>query len=86
MLFNTGEDKNQIQLIKTIYNNTTQPIASFSDTVIAYHTRLSFINMRGKHILGAVKYYTNELLMANMSKDNLISYQTLLSLPEDFVS
>ena len=53
VLFNTGEDKSQIQLIKTIYNNTTQPIASFRDTVIAYDTRnYPYINMREADIGG----------------------------------
>ena len=53
VLFNPGEDKNQIQLIKTIYNNTTQPIASFRDTVIAYDTRnYPYINMREADIGG----------------------------------
>jgi hypothetical protein len=53
VLYNTGEDKNQIQLIETIYNNTTQPIASFRDTVIAYDTRnYPYINMREADIGG----------------------------------
>jgi hypothetical protein len=53
VLYNTGEDKNQIQLIETIYNNITQPIASFRDTVIAYDTRnYPYINMREADIGG----------------------------------
>src|SRR5919108_2570044 len=48
-----GEDKKQIQLIKTIYNNDTYPIASFRDTVIAYDTRnYPYINMREADIGG----------------------------------
>ena len=53
VLFNPGEDENQIQLIKTIYNNNTQPTASFRDTVIAYDTRnYPYINMREADIGG----------------------------------
>jgi hypothetical protein len=53
VLSNVGEDKKQIELIKTIYNNRTYPIASFRDTVIAYDTKnYPYINMREADIGG----------------------------------
>jgi hypothetical protein len=53
VLSNAGEDKKQIELIKTIYNNRTYPIASFRDTVIAYDTRnYPYVNMREADIGG----------------------------------
>jgi len=53
VLSKVGEDKKQIQLIKTIYNNNTYPIASFRDTVIAYDTKnYPYINMREADIGG----------------------------------
>jgi hypothetical protein len=53
VLSKAGEDKKQIQLIKTIYNNDTYPIASFRDTVIAYDTKnYPYINMREADIGG----------------------------------
>jgi hypothetical protein len=53
ILSKVGEDKKQIQLIKTIYNNDTYPIASFRDTVIAYDTKnYPYINMREADIGG----------------------------------
>jgi hypothetical protein len=52
VLSKVGEDKKQMQLIKTIYNHT-HPIASFRDTVIAYDTRnYPYINMREADIGG----------------------------------
>lgn len=53
VLSNFGEDKKQIELIKTIYNNRTYPIASFRDTIIAYDTKnYPYINMREADIGG----------------------------------
>lgn len=53
VLSNVGEDKNHIELIKTIYNNRTYPIASFRDSVIAYDTRdYPYTNMREADIGG----------------------------------
>jgi hypothetical protein len=53
VLSNFGEDKNQIELITTIYNNQTYPIASFRDTVITYDTRdYPYTNMREADIGG----------------------------------
>jgi hypothetical protein len=53
VLSNVGEDKNHIELIKTIYNNRTYPIASFRDSVIAYDTRnYPYVNMREADIGG----------------------------------
>jgi 4-amino-4-deoxy-L-arabinose transferase-like glycosyltransferase len=53
VLSKAGENKTRIELIKTIYNNQTYPVASFRDTVIAYDTRkYPYINMREADIGG----------------------------------
>jgi hypothetical protein len=53
VLTKIGEDKKQIELLKTIYDNDTYPIASFRDPVIAYDTsKYPYINMREADIGG----------------------------------